>query len=471
VLQRLARSSRPRSHSSKLVAATALGLVAAPLALVAAPAQGVSTSVVVNEVYGGGGNTSATFQSDFVEIKNISPGTVSLGGLSLQYRSAGGIGVSTNVFQLPAIDLPAGQTFLVQGAAGSSPAPALATPDATMSINMSGTGGQIYLADAVAGVDPNVPAGTAGGTFVPEVIDFVGWGSSTTSFEGARASATTNPTSVTRNGAGADTDDNSVDLTVANPPTPVACAGCVETPPEEFTGTIAEIQGTGATTPHVGDIVTTTGVVTAAYPTGGYNGFVIQAGGTGGGADATPDASDAIFVWGGNDGFASYPAVGDSLEVKGEAVERGGPATGLTQIEVFVDADVVELETALDPVTPRSMALPATADEREDHESELVSFTGPFTVTNNFTTNRFAEIGLAAGTTPLIQPTEIARPGTPEYDAAVAANAARAVTLDDGASMDFLFGDNVPGDDDNQDIPLPCGSRRERLRASAPQRL
>ena len=39
---------------------------------------------------------------------------------------------------------------------------------------------------------------------------------------------------------------------------------------------IAEIQGTGATTPLDGQTVTTQGVVTASYPTGGLNGFYIQ---------------------------------------------------------------------------------------------------------------------------------------------------------------------------------------------------
>ena len=57
---------------------------------------------------------------------------------------------------------------------------------------------------------------------------------------------------------------------------------------------IAEIQGTGATTPLDGQTVKTQGVVTASYPTGGLNGFYIQTPG----AD-TANASDAIFVYGG----------------------------------------------------------------------------------------------------------------------------------------------------------------------------
>ena len=52
--------------------------------------------------------------------------------------------------------------------------------------------------------------------------------------------------------------------------------------------TIAEIQGTGADdVPLVGRHVDHPGVVTAAYPTGGFNGFYIQTAGTGGATDAT----------------------------------------------------------------------------------------------------------------------------------------------------------------------------------------
>src|SRR5664279_1565392 len=46
--------------------------------------------------------------------------------------------------------------------------------------------------------------------------------------------------------------------------------------------TIAEIQGTGDTSPEAGNAVTTKGVVTAAYPTGNLRGYTIQTAGAGG---------------------------------------------------------------------------------------------------------------------------------------------------------------------------------------------
>ena len=113
---------------------------------------------------------------------------------------------------------------------------------------------------------------------------------------------------------------------------------------------IAEIQGTGATTPLDGQTVTTQGVVTASYPTGGLNGFYIQTPG----AD-TANASDAIFVYGGTTGFSSYPAVGDSVKVTGDAAEF----SGATQI-VAASSGVTSVP-ALGDVTPRPTSPARTA--------------------------------------------------------------------------------------------------------------
>ncbi len=61
-------------------------------------------------------------------------------------------------------------------------------------------------------------------------------------------------------------------------------------------------------------------------------------------------------------------------------------------------------------------------------------------MTNNYETHTFGEIGLAAGTEPLNQPTDVVAPGTPEYTQMVEENAALAVTLDDGSSANFAGG-------------------------------
>ena len=300
---------------------------------------------------------------------------------------------------LPSVDLPAGQTYLISGASGAT-GTALPTADTTSTINLSGTGGQVYLAKGTTGINPGT-----GNISNPDVVDFVGWGTSTTSFETASGPATTNPSSITRS-AGADTNNNSSDFTLANPPTPVACGtACGATPPPPPTPhTIAEIQGTGDTSPLAGATVVTQGVVTAAYPTGGFFGYVLQTDGTGSGDDATPGASDAVFVH--QPAGAVTVQVGQYVEVTGDVSEFNG----LTELSVDA-ADVDDSRHAAARWGDRALdGLPHDRVGREAHESELIAPTDRFTVTDNYSTNQYGEIGLATGDHQLWQPTDLYNP-------------------------------------------------------------
>ncbi|UUT36476.1 hypothetical protein [Microbacterium elymi] len=207
--------------------------------------------------------------------------------------------------------------------------------------------------------------------------------------------------------------------------------------------TIAEIQGTDTdTSPYSGKHVTTTGVVTAAYPTGGFNGFYLQTGGSGGEPDATPGASDGIFVFGSQS--AGAVAVGESVSVAGEVQEY----QGTTEITF---PTVTKLAQPLPAVT--AGALPwnrlDTAAEKEAHEGELLAPQGAFTVSDNYDTNYYGSFVLAAGTTPLAQPTDVGPAGSDAAHAAVADNARRMITLDDGSSWNYAVFSSHTGD------PLP----------------
>jgi 5'-nucleotidase len=236
------------------------------------------------------------------------------------------------------------------------------------------------------------------------------------------------------------TDDVSFTLTVSEP------AGLI---------TIAEVQGTdSAASPLDGQDVLVEGVVTGVYADpydaepgmsnyGGLDGFYLQTAGTGGTSDATPGASDAVFVYTGNDVPAGI-AVGDSVEVDGTVDEFGG----LTEI---VSPTVTETDTPLTAVNPLEIAYPATSAEREAQEGMLLAPTGMFTVTNSFATNQFGEVGLATGDEPLKQPTEYERPSdTAALQAIKDENAARAVVLDDGTSINYFTNGSA-----QQDFPLP----------------
>ncbi len=199
--------------------------------------------------------------------------------------------------------------------------------------------------------------------------------------------------------------------------------------PDPEPATIPEIQGTGADSPLVGTTVVTSGVVTAVYPTGGFGGYYLQTAGSGG--DAARTASDAVFVF--SPSTVGQVEIGDHVRVTGEVSEY----FGLTEIEVPADG-LEPLTEPAEAVKPVPFTLPASAAGREVYEGMLVRPADGFVVSDTFQlggfgSTAFGSIGLGSGG-PLVQETEVALPGTPEFDAAVAANAARAVTLDDGQS-------------------------------------
>ncbi|WP_141013124.1 ExeM/NucH family extracellular endonuclease [Nocardioides sambongensis] len=217
-----------------------------------------------------------------------------------------------------------------------------------------------------------------------------------------------------------------VDVEVSGPPQAVA---------------IAQVQGNGASSPLAGQDVVVEGIVTGVYADpydaepgmanyGGLDGFFLQTAGTGGTTDATPAASDGIFVSTGNDVPTSVE-LGASVEVAGTVQENFGTTRLIAPV-------VTALDTALQPVTPLEIAYPTTEAGREAQEGMLLAPTDDFTVTNSYGTNQYGEVGLATGDSPLLQPSDVAAPASPAYDAVVADNAARGVVLDDGTSINYL---------------------------------
>jgi predicted extracellular nuclease len=76
----------------------------------AARAQG-STTVVISQIYGGGGNSGATLTNDFIELLNVGSAPILIDGWTVQYASATGTNSTiTNITPLtgtiPAKDHP-----------------------------------------------------------------------------------------------------------------------------------------------------------------------------------------------------------------------------------------------------------------------------------------------------------------------------------------------------------------------------
>lgn len=425
---------RPLRRLTATVAVAAT--VAAGVTLTPIAAQAVvstDAAVVINEVYGGGGNNGATHTHDFVELYNASDAAVPLDGWSLQYASSSG---SFNNIDTLTGTIEPGEHFLVQQAEGANTAGTAAplpTPDDSGTLALSGSGGKIALVSSTTALSGST--GNAAGA--ESVVDFVGWGSSASDFAGtAPAPGTSNSTSVSRDAAHTNSADNAADFT-AGTPTPTSSGGDDPDPDpdptEPVAADIAGIQGTGAEAALVGQTVITRGVVTASYPTGGLNGFVIQTPGTGGALDlGTHTASDAIFVY----TPASAPAA------IGEYVEVSGPVSEYFGLSEITATAVTVLDEQVAAPTAATVTWPTTDAARESLESMLIAPQGTFTVSDTYSTNRYGTVGLAAGDTPLRQPTDVGRPGSAEADAVAADNTARAVILDDGLSTDFLTAAN-----------------------------
>ena len=127
---------RPPSRVAAL--SVSLLVAAGTVGLTTSPAAAASPDVVISQVYGGGGNSGATYTHDFIELRNAGATAVDLTGWSVQYASAAG--TSWQVTTLTG-SLAPGAYFLVQQAAGTGGSTPLPTPDATGSIALSATNG------------------------------------------------------------------------------------------------------------------------------------------------------------------------------------------------------------------------------------------------------------------------------------------------------------------------------------------
>jgi endonuclease G len=182
------------------------------------PAVVPAGSVVISQIYGGGGNSGATLKYDFIEIFNRSSNTVSLAGWSVQYTSAAGPSGGGNWSGKTNLSgsIAPGQYILIQEATNnvSNGADLPVTPDIPNgTINMSATSGKVALVRSTTALTGECPVGG------PTVIDFVGYGDAATCMEGPGPAPQLSATSAAlraRNGC-KDTDYNAVNFTEVSP--------------------------------------------------------------------------------------------------------------------------------------------------------------------------------------------------------------------------------------------------------------
>lgn len=162
----------------------------------------VRAAVVINEIYTAGGNSGATYKTEYYELFNNGGASVSISGWRLEYYFASGTSPNVTITITAGTTLGPGQSYLIAGQTGANGAALPVTPDQTLAtLDTNTTGAKFRLADAA-----NVQQ------------DFLGYGGANDAEGGSTRTAPlpTATLSVTRTN-GVDTNDNRNDFVQASP--------------------------------------------------------------------------------------------------------------------------------------------------------------------------------------------------------------------------------------------------------------
>jgi predicted extracellular nuclease len=348
----------PARAALAVAGAAALGIAVASVAdtAIAVP----STTLVVSEAYGGGGNSAGVFKNDFVELQNVGATDANLAGYSVQYIGASpGPTTSWAVTPLSGTAPHGGHFLVAEGAGADTTQAALPTSDSSGSIQMGGTAGTAALVHSTTALTCKTAADCAAD---PSIVDLVGWGTAVVHEGATAAPATANNTSTQRAASGADTDSNGADLNSAAPtPTnsglPAGGGGSTPGPLR-----IHDIQSGSWVSPQAGNTVTNVPGIVTALRTSSSRGFWVQ--------DPDPDSdaatSEGIFVF-----TSSTPtvAVGDSVLVSGKVSDFYPLSSGET-VSSTSNLSTTEIGsptvTVLSPGNPVPAAIVIGADTVPD---------------------------------------------------------------------------------------------------------
>ncbi|TXF88137.1 ExeM/NucH family extracellular endonuclease [Neolewinella aurantiaca] len=198
---------------------------------------------------------------------------------------------------------------------------------------------------------------------------------------------------------------------------------------------ISAIQGTGTTSPAVGQTLTIEGIVVGDFQGGtgvGLGGFFVQE--EDNDADANPMTSEGIWVYDNTGGVDV--SVGDKVAVTGLVEE----SSNLTQMNVTGGGSSVSIVSTSNTLpTAANLALPVANDaDYEPFEGMLTTITSPVFVTETFGVGRYGEFVVSEGER-LVQYTECNEPDPAGLAAYNAQQSLRKLTVDDGRSGENVY--------------------------------
>lgn len=208
---------------------------------------------------------------------------------------------------------------------------------------------------------------------------------------------------------------------------------------------IPQIQGSGATSPLVGQVVTTRGIVTANWhQSEQLGGYFIQASNDDDDNDAA--TSNGLFIADSESAFAAAINAGDVVYITGTVSEHNG----VTQLQLVNDS--AQCSTA-QTIAATPLSLPATAaDAFEAVEGMLVSFAQSLTVNGHYQLARHGQFDVAP--TRLYTPTQHHKPGEQAQQQAQANALAR-----------LFIDDNLAPNPTEISVPQPTLSATNTLRS------
>jgi uncharacterized protein len=169
--------------------------------------------VVISQIYGGGGNSGATYSNDFIELYNTGTTAVTMTNWQVAYASAAGTSWTNRTVFTGTI--PSHGYFLISEQGGSTGV-ALPTADVVgTQINLSSSAGKVAL------LNDNVAIGAVTCPTTSDVVDLVSYGTTATVCKTSNAPNETNSaTSVVRMAGNPNTGNNGADFTTVTPPNP-----------------------------------------------------------------------------------------------------------------------------------------------------------------------------------------------------------------------------------------------------------